>query len=358
MWVGSSGQMQFGLSLLIMVVALATLVLSLHKQWLFFKALALPTALCTALLSCGVIYLSSLIPGMVGLMTLPFEYGLFIATNILLIGLLPRFTLSPVADKVYPRTWAYHPLQLVLLVLGFILCTPLLQQLKELPWHWSQANGILGWDVVSYHLPALIEFVQHQSLWSMQGPYQSYGFGFELISAFFSKPFYAHWGWILGHWLSLAIIVLAIFSMSQTLTHSSDSASRFRAITISVLAIGIFSTMNYGALGTIGKNDLFMAAMVISSLALLMTFLCPDIDTENLSLDSWRLRSKWVLGLACLSAGLALATKPSALGFALLVPVAISTITKLRKQSWQMAFRDGLISGALVYVIGGLRAIL
>lgn len=353
MWVSSSGQMHFGLTLLIMVVALATLVLSLHKQWLFFKKLALPTALCTALLTCGVIYLSSLIPGILGLMTLSFEYGLFLVMNALLIGLLPRFTLSPLANEDHQRVWAYRPLQLALVILGFILCTPLLQQLKGLPWQLSQTNGILGWDVVSYHLPALIEFVQHQSLWSLQGPYQSYGFGFELIAAFFSKPFYAHWGWVLGHWLSIAIIALAIFSISQILARSSDSASHFRAMTISVLAIGMFSTMNYGALGAIGKNDLFMAAMVISSLALLMTSLRPDTGTGNLSLDSQRLRCNWALGLACLCAGLALASKPSALGFALFVPVAISAITWQRTQNWQTTLRVGLMSGALVYVIGG-----
>ena len=353
MWVGSSEQMQFGLTLLVMVVALATLVVSLHKQWLFFKVLTLPAAISSALLTCGVIYLSSLIPGILGLMTLPFEYGLFLAINILLIRLLPRLTPAPAASDGYDRTWTYRPLQMALVILGLILCAPLLHQLKELPWQLSQSNGILGWDVVSYHLPALIEFVQHQSLWSMQGPYQSYGFGFELIAAFFSKPFYAHWGWVLGHWLSIALITLAIFTINQTLVRSRNSASRFRAITISVLALGMFSTMDHGALGAIGKNDLFMAAMLISSLALLMTSMRSDAGLGTTSLDNQRLRSKWALGLACLCAGLALATKPSALGFALFVPVAISALTWLRTQSWQMAFRDGLISSALVYVIGG-----
>jgi len=178
MWVGSSEQMHFGLTLLIMVVALATLVLSLNKQWIFFKELAFHTALCTDILTCGVIYLSSLIPGILGLMTLPFEYGLFLIMNALLIGLLPCFTLTPLSNEDHQRVWAYRPLQLALVVIGFILCTPLLQQLKGLPWQLSQANGILGWDVVSYHLPALIEFVQHQSLWSMRGPYHSYVFVF------------------------------------------------------------------------------------------------------------------------------------------------------------------------------------
>jgi hypothetical protein len=187
----------------------------------------------------------------------------------------------------------------------------------------------------------------------MEGPYQSYGFGFELIAAFFSKPFYAHWGWVLGHWLSITLIALAILSINQTLAHSRDSASRFRAITISVLALGMFSTMDYGALGAIGKNDLFMAAMVISSLALIMTSTCSDASLGSTSLDSQDLRSMWALGLACLCAGLALATKPSALGFALLVPIAIGVITWQRSQSWQTVLRVGLISSALVYVIGG-----
>jgi len=353
MLLGSSEQIQLGLTLLVMIVAVTTLVISLHKQWLFFKALALPASLCSTLLSCGVIYLSSLIPGILGLMTWPIEYGLFLAINILLIGFLPRLTPAPAASEDHQRTWTYRPLQLALVILGLILCAPLLHHLKELPWQLSQPNGILGWDVVSYHLPALIEFVQHQSLWSLQGPYQSYGFGFELIAAFFSKPFYAHWGWVLGHWLSIAIIALAIFSINQTLVYASDSASRFRAIAISVLALGMFSTMDHGALGAIGKNDLFMVAMVISSLALLMTSMRSDASLGATSLDGQQLRSKWALGLACLCAGLALATKPSALGFALFVPIVIGAMSWQCSHSWQTAFRDGLISSALVYVIGG-----
>jgi hypothetical protein len=353
MWLGSGEQIQFGLTLLVMVLALATLALSLQKQWFFFKSLALPAFLCTALLTCGVIYLSSLIPGILGLMRLPFEYGLFLAINVLLIKLLPRFTLTPLVGKQEQRTWTYNPLQLALVILGLILCAPLLHHLKELPLQLSRPNGILAWDVVSYHLPALIEFTQHQSLWSMQGPFQSYGFGFELIAAFFSKPFYAHWGWVLGHWLSITLIALAILSINQTLAHSRDSASRFRAITISALALGMFSTMEYGTLGAIGKNDLFMAAMVITSLALLMTSTRSDASSLSMSSASQDLRRKWALGITCLCAGLALATKPSALGFALLVPIAIGVINWQRSQSWQTVLRVGLISSALVYVIGG-----
>ena len=107
MWAGSSEQMQFGLTLLVMVVALATLAVSLQKQWLFFKALTLPAVMCSAILTCGVIYLSSLIPGILGLMTLPFEYGLFLAINILLIGLLPRITLAPAVGKQDQRIWVF-----------------------------------------------------------------------------------------------------------------------------------------------------------------------------------------------------------------------------------------------------------
>jgi len=142
MWSGSSEQIQFGLTILVMVVTLATLVVSLNKQWLFFRALALPSILCSAILSCGVIYLSSLIPGILGLMTLPIEYGLFLVINVLLIWLLPRFTPTPVATEPHQRTWTYRPLQLALVILGLILCAPLLHHLKELPWQLSKPNGI------------------------------------------------------------------------------------------------------------------------------------------------------------------------------------------------------------------------
>lgn len=335
------------------MATLIVLFLSLQKQWLFFRSLALPALLASTVLTCSAIYLSSLIPGLIGLMRLPFEYGLFLIFNLLIIGLLPRFTLNSSTDQDHQRMWSYHPLELTLIFFGLILCTPLLQQLKELPWQLSNPNNILGWDVVSYHLPALIEFIQYQSLWSMQGPYQSYSFGFELIASFFSKPFYAHWGWILWHWLSIGLIALAILSISQTLAHRHNSLVRFRAITISILALGIFSTMDHGVLGAIGKNDVFMAAMVLCSLALLLTPTSADIGAQKISLTAQDLRNRWALGLSCLCAGLAIATKPSALGFALFTPFAIGVLSYLQTRGWQIALKNGLISFMLVYVIGG-----
>ena len=350
---GGNEQIDLVILLPILAVTLAIFTICLRKQWLLFKGLALPAILCSVLLSCGVIYSSSLIPGLLSLMSLPYEFGLFLAANLLLIGLLPRIAPTPLVDQNFHRSWTFHPSQLALVFLGLILCTPLLQQLKQLPWQLSQPNNVLGWDVVSYHLPALIEFAQQKSLWSMQGPYQSYGFGFELIAAFFSKPFYAHWGWVLGHWLSIAIIALAIFSINQSLAHYSDSTSRFRAVTISILALGMFSTMEFGALGTIGKNDLFMTAMVISSLTLLLTASNIDPNESNLSQTRLMLRKKWAWGLSSLCAGLALATKPSALGFAACVPAAIGVTSWLRTRNWEASVKDCFLSGLIVFIFGG-----
>jgi hypothetical protein len=177
----------------------------------------------------------------------------------------------------------------------------------------------------------------------MQGPYQSYGYAFELIATFFSKPFYAHWGLVLGHWLGLILIILAIQSIARTLGNRLTSNSSFSSIPITLLTVGLFSTMVMRSLGEIGKNDLFMGAMVLSTLALLISV--PS------AIHSMRGKTAWVM--ASLSAGLALATKPSALGYALFIPVAISFLSYQSSRHWRSALRWGVFSTILIYVIGG-----
>jgi len=344
MWASGAEQLQVGVALILMAVALTILLMSLRQQFLFFHSLKLPAGLCTLLGLCLVLYLSSFVAGALGLLQIGFEYGLFFLLNGLVIYLLPRYTQKSSSAPAKQWVFSCDSVELLLCGLGIVLCAPLLHHAKEIPWQMTNPNGILGWDVVSYHLPGVIEFIQAHSLWSMQGPYQSYGYAFELIATFFSKPFYAHWGLALGHWLGLILIILAIHSIARTLGNRLTSNSSFSSIPISLLTVGLFSTMVMRSLGEIGKNDLFMGAMVLSTLALLVSALPSAIH-------STRCKTAWTM--ASLSAGLALATKPSALGYALFIPVAIGFLSWQRSHHWRSTLGWGVFSTILIYVIGG-----
>lgn len=344
MWLAHSEQAQFGLSLIAMLATAAILMASLHRQFQYFRTQNLPALLCSLLSLCAILYLSSLIPGVLGLLHWPYEYGLLVSINVLFIWLLPRLTKIYYSSSSTPWNLSLNFTQIALSLVGLILCAPLLNYAKDLPWQIINPNGILAWDVVSYHLPGLIEFTQQKSLWSVDGPYQSYGFAYELIAAFFSQGFYTHWGWLLAHWLTITIFILAITSICQSITNTLTESDRHTAIPITLLAIGLVCVMESSPFGALGKNDLFMTTMILSALALLMLYQPSQAKPNHNNL---------VLILTSVCGGLAVATKPSALGFAILIPFCLGVMGWQYTKKGTQAIRVAAISTLLIFTIGG-----
>ena len=135
--------------------------------------------------------------------------------------------------------------------MGIILCGPFFLYIKDIPLKLFEPNAILGWDIVSYHLPAWIEFYQNHSLWSTLGPYQSYSFAFELIGMFLSQGFHAHWGLLIAHLVTLALLVGSISLVCKGIAQSNSGYSLGHLISIVVFALGIWSltaTQSYGGM--------------------------------------------------------------------------------------------------------------
>ena len=147
----------------------------------------------SSFLSTSLIYLSSLGPGILGILSPSIsQVSFFILGGLFLFvtkQYVSRQKLPPSPKGPKERIAVFNTIDLFIFVTGIILCSPFLLYIKDIPLKLFEPNAILGWDIVSYHLPAWIEFYQKQSLWSVLGPYQSYSFAFELIGMFFSQGF-------------------------------------------------------------------------------------------------------------------------------------------------------------------------
>jgi hypothetical protein len=333
--------------LLYIAVLIGLMVLS-KRLFQFFGDLELPQYLSTVLSCATLVYLSALVPGIFGLLTVANAYILFV---LLVIGVLYWMGVTPASQNQSRAslsskftTLALSPLDWGVMIFGAILCAPLFAYLKGLPLAFVDPNPVLGWDVVSYHLPGVIEFYQNKTLWSLSGPYQSYSFGYELIGNYFSQGFNTSWGLILANLLSLSLVVSVIASVTKTLS-LSDQAGKTSWLASTILAIGLWTILAINSLSAVGKNDVFMGATVLAALAFLM-ILCADTFTS-------KPRRYLLVLLIGLGLGLSIASKPSAIAY--LPYFWVATILSLMQQ--KKGLREALyIASALIAVallIGG-----
>ncbi|MCW2246384.1 hypothetical protein M2352_001975 [Azospirillum fermentarium] len=167
----------------------------------------------------------------------------------------------------------------------------------------------LNWDVVSYHLPGLMEYLQNGTLWSFQGPYQSYSYGFELITGF-SVMHGGILSVLAGNMLGLAVTVAAGASMVRSIGVQAP-ARRLGPVYEALLTLafaGMAMIAIGGSLGQLGKNDVFTAACLLASLALLLRALTTAAAGGSVPVQ--------IAGSAAALA-LAIATKPNTLAYLL-----------------------------------------
>jgi hypothetical protein len=333
--------------LLYVLVVLGLMTVSI-RLFQFFKSLGLPQYLSTSIVCFTLIYLSALLPGVLGYLTATNSYILFL---LLAAGVLYSLRLMPLTYTQDGRSLpsqsnqiAQSPLDWGLLVIGVILCTPFLSYLKGLPFAFMDPNPVLGWDVVSYHLPGVIEFYQNKTLWSLSGPYQSYSFGYELIGNYFSQAFYASWGLMLAHVLTLALLVSAMVATIKALS-LSNQAERVDWLVPSILAIGLWASLVINSFSAVGKNDIFMGATLLAALVFLLS-----LDADALTS---KLKTYVLILLAGFSLGLSISAKPSAIAF---VPFFWGMIIwVLLRQKRVLNDSLGLASASIIiaFLIGG-----
>ena len=333
--------------LLYAAVVLGLMAVSI-RLFQFFKSTGLPPFLGTGIVCTSLIYLSALLAGALGFLTATNSYILFL---LLAAGVLYWLSTAPLSrahvgvnSSLQSSQLAQSPLDWIFIIFGAILCAPFLLYLKGLPLAFIDPNPVLGWDVVSYHLPGVIEFYQNKTLWSLSGPYQSYSFGYELIGNYFSQDFYTTWGLVLAHILSLALVLSAIASAAKTLSLSRgvEGAS---SLVPTILAFGLWTTLTINSFGAVGKNDVFMGATVLAALAFLLILCASAFVSKS--------KTYLLTVLIGLSLGLSISTKPSALAY--LPYFWMATLWGLLQQKRRLKDALGLASTAIVIalIIGG-----
>ena len=192
---------------------------------------------------------------------------------------------------------------------GLVAIVPLFGYFVRFPWELFRTDAPLPWDTVSYHLPGFVEFFQERSLWSMKGPYQSFGFGFELIGNYPSYFFQSHWGLLFAHGYALVFLSASIWLMVRQLIRTMGLSREIHVLSAFLLSMGFWVLLFRAEILNVGKNDIFVTACIMSAFALLL---------EVLAKEPHRLRSPEVrahLVFATFAYALALASKPTALAY-------------------------------------------
>lgn len=335
--------MSLGAAQLLLYAAVVLVLMAVSiRLFQFFKSTGLPPFLGAGIVCLALIYLSALLPGVMGLLTATNSYILFLLLAAGVLYWLKTASLSQVCRGIRPASQssmsAPSSLDWALIVFGVALCAPLLVYLKGLPMAFMDPNPVLGWDVVSYHLPGVIEFYQNKTLWSLSGPYQSYSFGYELIGNYFSQDFYNSWGLMLVHLMTLVLVISVIVSAVKILFLSSE-VEKTTCLVPSILAIGLWATLAINSFGATGKNDIFMGVTVLAALVFLL-FLCADNSASKPKTHVFIL-------LIGLSLGLSISAKPSAIAY--LAYFWLATIWVFMQQ--KRGLKDGIGYASVVIII-------
>ena len=169
-----------------------------------------------------------------------------------------------------------------------------------------------GWDVLTYHLPRAVSWLQHGDL-GAYGPEAAFypgnaellilmGLftGTDRLAPLIQAPF-------------LALAGLALFALARTI-----GARRWSAAIASIVFVA--SPMAFFH-STVAKNDLIVAALVLSGVLFLLRSLEPD-GTRNIR--------TWEISLAGLSLGLAAGTKYTILPFVAVSALSVVTLSLVR----------------------------
>ncbi len=290
------------------------------------KKYNLPRLLSALLWASFVIFLGSLVAGAIGWYA-PIPVALAIVSTSMVsmftlwktasvVPEFPRLQLDLAALRSGPWTLATKAISVVALLLmyPYAVCFAKLFALLFSP------SAELGWDTVSYHLPALIEFIQAHSFWTFEGPYQSYSFGFELIYGLSILFCHSHWGVIIGHALSVLLMLLSTAYVTTLLldTLHGCGIEKINRLMVHLVVQAIWAGLIFStSLGGVGNNDVFEAAMLVSAFGYFLDF--AKRGRENVG------AANALLSLGGMSLILALATKSPSLLFVPLFALMAST---------------------------------
>ena len=333
---------------------LIALILTLRKLYPLIQLLQLPTVLTFCIYGGFLFYISSLIPGILGILS-PMVTGVhFIILSILTIVILSSITnrLKYAGDICLFEKWhqgTWNATNILFGLSGLIGLHVVLHYFNSFFRAFIlNTQTPLPWDTVSYHLPGFIEFIQQRSLWSLEGPYQGYSFGYELIANFPSAIFHAHWGIIIANSYAilflLAAIELIVRQIARILHYPFSNY-----LTILLMAISLWGISFSDTLYNFGKNDTFLSACLLSSFGLFIEMLW--INTEFTTFDKHRYYA--LLIFSTLASGLGLSTKPNSIAYIPLLLLGLILIIRRANFCVGNKFHLDLVS-LCIFILGSI----
>ena len=188
----------------------------------------------------------------------------------------------------------------ITVVVGFLGLLPVRDVLAEA---WLQMRSVhgLSWDVVSYHLPNAVTYLQSQTWWIVQGTYGHYPGGNELLNLWSLMPLRSEA--LLG-FTTMALFLGSVLASVVILNLVVPIRSPFwRGIASVVLVSVLVSIPEFQNLAfDVGRNDV---TMLFWELVIVWTFLRSKTRTNH-----------WAI-LTGITLGMLIATKPNGLYFLL-----------------------------------------
>lgn len=188
----------------------------------------------------------------------------------------------------------------VTMVVGFFGLLPLRSMLAE-AWMQLRSVHVLSWEVVSYHLPNAVTYLQAQTWWMVQGTYGHYPGGNELLNLW--SMLFTRSEALLGL-TTIALFLGSVLASVVILNLVVPIRSPFWRGIASVMFVGVLvSIPEFQNLAfDVGRNDV---TMLFWELVVVWTFLRSKTRT-----DQWAI-------LTGITLGLLIGTKPNGLYFLL-----------------------------------------
>lgn len=189
------------------------------------------------------------------------------------------------------------------LILGVILGIPLVPVISDLVVQILNVHP-LSWDVVSYHLPNVVDYLQTTSLWTIQGDFSQYPGGNELLLIWSFLPLGLDT--MLGLTtltLGLGLMLGATLILKDVMVLRNPLAQSLQILALWWLCFSIpdFQTLWFD----LGRNDITVGFWLVVATFTLIRF---SFALEN--------RHFWLLWTG-ISLGFAIGTKPNALYYGL-----------------------------------------
>jgi hypothetical protein len=325
------------------VLSVVAVVISALRTHRLARAAHLPAVLSVCVVTGALVYMSMLIPGVLGALQAPAVFVTLMALSVLLNAALAcrhdDATTRPGIPWAERLRLEGRSAWLLALVVGVLWSAPLIYFAAAAPFMMLSRGWPLAWDAVSYHLPGFVGYLQNCSLWRLDAPFQSYSFGFELLGGFPATFFASHWGFVAAHAYAVVYLVAAISAVVHRLVRCVEDSTDLTVALASVLTVALWCIVFRGLLWAVGKNDIFVAACILAMLALLLE---PDHATEGR-------RRHLIAFVATAAMVLAVASKPTAIAF-----IPIYALMLLRHVGRMVSPRSSLAAALRSLALAGV----